>query len=681
MVEPTDRDKDEQDRLAQEEAIRDLDLDQEPAQTFKMETTDFGEPTSAQETTAGRPIDGQPVTDTPEAVAPIEAAASGPIEKRTDLQAEQIHQQEQGLHGNQAGTIASATKQVIQEEEAKERAHTAKNAAMAATITAAAATVAQTQKMLEEMAIEQKEIDAQLADIEDDSFFFEFETEEIIDELDTIIDDLEEHPPESPELVELRLDMATNKAQPNIDEIQKLTEQKNNPEAQTNYAESLTNTKSALEDLLDNVTTQKDELVAQKEATDQKLQPLLAIEKPTEAEQKAILELKQELQNIDKGIAQYDQQKEQLTETAALVKDTNAPDSTLSMQQKTQLNNATCAAMSFSKDGVLSQAEQKELQEQMKGVDVSGPHAKRYANLIANSGVKVETPDGRTLQGKEAADYMMAGAEKQQPEITKPDAAETIAAAGAGKVSGETAVGDKADEWSGTDSMKLETSEEYQTAIADVHSRIESGEITREELDQMLAKSDASPELKSQIEKALEREGVNIVEPENTNTPGIKGLAANELGEENAEIAADVTKTATLTAAPTLALLGGQSIKQNIEVQGAPTKVASGINNSGQSFADSDAFKMYNQEGVTASYDEPVNNKAEFAPNDLGETMYAAATNKDDGTGSGSGGGATLDQEEALKQAAQQAELARLHMAQQNEMSRPDLDAPENKMV
>ncbi len=81
------------------------------------------------------------------------------------------------------------------------------------------------------------------------------------------------------------------------------------------------------------------------------------------------------------------------------------------------------------------------------------------------------------------------------------------------------------DGWSGQDGMELKTSEEMQIALQDVYQKIENGNISREDLDQVLG-ADASPELKQQIEAALERDGIEIQEPDSPKSTSDVGISA-----------------------------------------------------------------------------------------------------------------------------------------------------------
>ncbi len=81
-------------------------------------------------------------------------------------------------------------------------------------------------------------------------------------------------------------------------------------------------------------------------------------------------------------------------------------------------------------------------------------------------------------------------------------------------------------EWNGQDGMALKTSVEMQLALQDVYQKIENKNISREDLDQALG-ADASPELKQQIEAALERDGVEIKEPDEPDNGNNTDISTN----------------------------------------------------------------------------------------------------------------------------------------------------------
>ena len=100
------------------------------------------------------------------------------------------------------------------------------------------------------------------------------------------------------------------------------------------------------------------------------------------------------------------------------------------------------------------------------------------------------------------------------------------------------------------DDPALKTSDELQMALQDVYAKVDKtsgvGQITRQDLEQALG-PDASPELRRQIEEALERNGDEIIEPDeentvevadNTTTADLDNLGDIQLASNNVYLAA-----------------------------------------------------------------------------------------------------------------------------------------------
>ncbi len=151
-------------------------------------------------------------------------------------------------------------------------------------------------------------------------------------------------------------------------------------------------------------------------------------------------------------------------------------------------------------------------------------NAKRFANEDAGGSTYQATAKKDIASDAKAIEQVEADAMKDvrekyaNGEISKQEADIAFINIQQGQsTTDSTASG--SDNWSGQDAMALETSEDIQIALQDVYQKIENRNISREDLDQALG-ADASPELKQQIEAALERDGIEIQEPdepENTN--------------------------------------------------------------------------------------------------------------------------------------------------------------------
>lgn len=100
----------------------------------------------------------------------------------------------------------------------------------------------------------------------------------------------------------------------------------------------------------------------------------------------------------------------------------------------------------------------------------------------------------------------------------------------------KTAETETSEEWSAQEALTLEADEEYMSLSGDIASRIEGGNISREELDQII--SSASPEMKQKLEASLDRQGISVTEPEeaNKNTNDKQAKATYDLIGANAPI-------------------------------------------------------------------------------------------------------------------------------------------------
>ncbi|MGN7438650.1 MAG: hypothetical protein ACTHOO_08410 [Alcanivorax sp.] len=176
---------------------------------------------------------------------------------------------------------------------------------------------------------------------------------------------------------------------------------------------------------------------------------------------------------------------------------------------------------------------------------------------------------------------------------------------------------DGAGDWDGTESMQLKTSEEYQNAIVDVYRQIESGSINRADLDQALG-ADVSPELRQQIEAALERDGVQIEEPENE--------IASDLDNTNDDV--QLASSAQVTASFPFLGIGPFQVDQIPSPQAQPDPNGIYPSMKYESFADSMEFASTNPtNGPEPTYLDPVNNGTKDTPS-AGDTFAMALTNQ-----------------------------------------------------
>lgn len=174
-----------------------------------------------------------------------------------------------------------------------------------------------------------------------------------------------------------------------------------------------------------------------------------------------------------------------------------------------------------------------------------------------------------------------------------------------------------------TSAPALKTSPEMQETLPKVYAQVDktvgSGVISRADLDQALG-ADASPELRAQIEASLERDGIEIQEPDdadNTLVSTLDNSDANMTLEERMETA--------MAAFPFLGIgpFQVEPIPTNT-FQPDPNNIYPG-GMAYQSFADNE-FELTHAPG-DASYKEPINNGTASVPA-AGETFTLAMTNQ-----------------------------------------------------
>jgi hypothetical protein len=419
--------------------------------------------------------------------------------------------------------------------------------------------------------------------------------------------------------------------------------------------------------------------------------------------------LKLELGDIQTEISDNQTKSENISKINETVD--NISNSDMSTEAKTSAFYAINNAVDFSENGSLSEMESEIIVNDLVDLETKSDSSQSQAvlDLITGSEIKIKTNDGNVLEGEAAKTYLeekletakteaalQAAVKAPIPKLEMPDleqpentikatlsnkhnpydassydltskqqdssvfSAENVTLSGNNETSTEkTTTADEAgtaktSSETGTVTMEHNMDEKTFTQVQAIEVALaDRNGISREEFEAKCAEMKLSPDEIAKVEAALKDKVTEINDPTNT---GLKSVVANEMGQENTNIMGGVA----VAAVPVLALFGGQSIKQDIEVQGAPTKVAAGagLNNVGQSFADSEQFAKTNAPGVEASYNIPYKNSAEAAPNDLGDKLYAAANNEK-GDGTGSGGGAQQEHQ--------------LRMQQLNEINRPDM--------
>ena len=170
------------------------------------------------------------------------------------------------------------------------------------------------------------------------------------------------------------------------------------------------------------------------------------------------------------------------------------------------------------------------------------------------------------------------------------------------------------------DAPALKTSDEMQLTLQDVYKKVDgtsgSDLITREDLDQALG-PDASPEFRAQVEAALERDGVQIQEPDDSDIVVNTDLSEVDLASTNIYLAAF----------PFLGI--GPFQYEPIQTplfQPDPNGIYPASNY--ESFADSLDFASTNpSSGPEPSYLDPINNGTSNVPS-AGETFGLAMTNQ-----------------------------------------------------
>tara|TARA_R110002095_G_scaffold210105_1_gene197122 strand:- start:152 stop:3031 length:2880 start_codon:yes stop_codon:yes gene_type:complete len=217
---------------------------------------------------------------------------------------------------------------------------------------------------------------------------------------------------------------------------------------------------------------------------------------------------------------------------------------------------------------------------------------------------------------------LIAEGEKQNIDLSENAAALAATETGVGSGDANQGTEDLAD-------PALKTSNEMQVGLQDVYRKVDrtsgTGMISRDELEQALG-ADASPELKAQIEAALERDGIEIKEPDelqnDDNSPDIAGV---DLGiDDNIQLASTGMYSAFF---PFLGIGPFQVAPiQTPTFQPDPNGVYPAP--SYESFADSMEFASTNPKGgPEPTYLDPINNGTKSAPA-AGETFGLAMTNQ-----------------------------------------------------
>ena len=279
---------------------------------------------------------------------------------------------------------------------------------------------------------------------------------------------------------------------------------------------------------------------------------------------------------------------------------------------------------------------------------VAAQRAQEEAARLAQADAQADVDEARTVLEQASRNLSATDAELRalQQRLASLDAQEeSLTEQGAG-------------EWSGTDGMALETTQEMQAALVDVYRKVEGSAITKADLDQALG-NDVSPEFRQQIEAALERDGIDIHEPDNE--------LASDLDNTDNDI--QMASSAQVTAFFPFLGIGPFQVSQ------IPTPTSS-LDPNGiypgmqyESVVDSPEFTSTNPtSGPEPTYLDPINNGTKDTPS-AGNTFALALTN----TGASSGAAVTgtsiqppqlsaeeairLQREEELRMAENQAGL------------------------
>ncbi len=194
-----------------------------------------------------------------------------------------------------------------------------------------------------------------------------------------------------------------------------------------------------------------------------------------------------------------------------------------------------------------------------------------------------------------------------------------------------------------TSTPALKTTNEMQLGLQDVYQKVDrtsgTGMITRADLDQALG-ANASPELREQIEAALERDGIEIQEPDAPENDVANNVVSSDLDNSMRDLQVSANN-AILAAFPFLGI-GPFQVEpiQTNTFQPDPNNIYPG-GTAYQSFADNE-FELTHASG-DASYKEPINNGTSSVPS-AGETFSLAMTNQMNTQGQGG-----VSAEEALR--------------------------------
>ncbi|MCK5385459.1 MAG: hypothetical protein KAJ29_07745, partial [Alphaproteobacteria bacterium] len=400
-----------------------------------------------------------------------------------------------------AGTMeAGVQKQAKQKEEEERKTEQVTRAALAVT-------TAQAMRMLDELDDMHEELDNKIENLENRSDYVNAKVDNAIEKLDA-------------------LQGETIKSIGDVDYGVDIVDSIKNKYDTVDTISSMEKVKDALKNKLEKNQEKIEEFKAEKLETleEQKDLSISIQEKGTpvsEEDLQSMIEIKQKLEDLDSDITQHENEQMQLVESVDYIVEVNS-DPKLSSEDRMKLNDALTLTLDDTADKQT----------------LTFKEANTLAIVTANITERLEqgnTPE--PLCTIAAAETTVSG--ETAVDNDTPDALSAVAAVG-GTISSETAVEGNTDT-SGLEEPAPETSEEEMVVMDAVQGQLEGGTISREDIATVYAETGASDEVIAKVEAD---KSVTIEEPEEETAPGIKGVVANEVGTENANIMGGVALAA-----------------------------------------------------------------------------------------------------------------------------------------
>lgn len=170
----------------------------------------------------------------------------------------------------------------------------------------------------------------------------------------------------------------------------------------TAYVEASADIKTTLEELTKDSQEAMLDLRSRQTAIGDSLATLKASKDADPAE---IAKLEDQLKTIGDDIKAQTEQAKLIAEAADIAKDVSTNENT-STGEKTRSLNVISSAIKSSQDGTINKGEWAGIKEKVAGLDPNDPHSQRSLALMAKSGVAIEDAEGNILKGDAAVAYI-----------------------------------------------------------------------------------------------------------------------------------------------------------------------------------------------------------------------------------------------------------------------------------